>query len=235
MLIKRSALEIFKSAPDLDRIPAMARRPSRKQEVFIRPPLSLPGVAITLIASPSRKAVFNHLTSKLLLLELSNAEREMFSTLANLEILRGTARLEILSMLELLAKFSSKSLPLEGRLWMAKLLADSNLLSFLPSLAIARNEVEVHCVRRWYKTPRVILPQRKRGYDDKGNLAPPDSIRWQEVALANADDLSISEAELSTLVDRLRTAWGARTDETPLVEIPKVETLISKVYERFRK
>jgi hypothetical protein len=187
------------------------------------------------VVSPSRKAVFNHLVSKLLFLELSKEEEEWFTTLVNLEILRGTALAEHLLFLEILTKFSSKNVPLEGRTWFAKQLKSSTLLPFEPSLAVAKNEVEVSAFRRWYKTPRVILPQRKRGYDDKGHLSPPGSLSWQEIALANADPPEISEAEFSALVDRLRAAWGARTDETPLARWPKVETLILETYRRFRK
>lgn len=239
MLIRRSALEFFASEPDLDRIPPLVRRPTRKQEVSVRPPLSLPGVALYLVVSPSKKAAFHHLVSKLLIESLSALEAEWFSTLLNLEFLRGHSDEDLFTMLKLLSNFSSRSVPAEGRLWLSKQLKRHNLLSFSPSLSIARNEVTVGCFRRWYETPKVILPQRKRGYDDQGNLAPPDSLNWREIALSSAVSPLESEAdEISEMVTRIRTAWGLRTDETPLEEVnprPEVETLISETYRRFRK
>jgi hypothetical protein len=240
MLIDKGVFETFKSSVDFTKVPSRPLKPRPAQVVFIRPPLDLPGYALIVYAEPSKRALYNHLISKLLFLRLSSSEREFLLAFTSVELAsrEKTFFRTVFDLLQHEDVFSKARLSL--RKLIAQGLKEASLLPFLPSEPIARNSVALKATKRWYRTPKVILPQRKRGYDDKGHLSPPDSINWREVALANAvETASLSNSDVEQLLGRIRVAWGVRTDETAqpdrLIEPVKVETVIRLALEKGAK
>lgn len=219
MIIRRTVQQFFKVHPEYFRVPPVSSRPGRKQLIASRPPLTPEGVELHLLALPSKRQLRVQLLSKLIFFDLSEEENSIIIPLLSIFSLHPD--LDTIMENILFRDFSSKFIPEKERVKFSEALENEGFLSFQPTKLLSRMKTELLVVRRWKGRSRVVRPQRKRGYDDKGNLAPPDSINWREVALSNSDvplnifgtDAdSISPPDRSDLRDQSRLTMATRVE-----------------------
>jgi hypothetical protein len=229
MILKNNLAHFFNTLPSLDKVPQLGIHPTERQVLAIRPPWSGEGVGLLLVAQPSVRALFNCIASSAIWLELRKKEKEIIHNLLVLFFLRDR---------------SIENVPLDFafRLIRANLLKDRSskaelsqrsqrFLGFLPTLAVAKNHVVVECRRLWFSEPTTIHPQRKRGYDDKGSLAPVGSISWQELALSIPSEISYSKAsvfDISHFITGLRSRIFGSSDESQFKDENPSEKLIKE-------
>jgi predicted nucleotide-binding protein (sugar kinase/HSP70/actin superfamily) len=186
MLIRKSIREFFKARPELIKVPPVVRRPGRKQNIAHRPSPSSEGSELFLIALPTVRQLRVQIISKIVFSTLSKLESDTLLTILPLISLQPDE--DTITENVLFRDFSSLNIPHQALEEFAEELKERNLLSFIPTRDLSRMKTELLCVRRWRGKKKVIFPQRKRGYDDKGNLAPPDQINWREIAMVTSDE-----------------------------------------------
>jgi len=184
MIIRRTVLQFFKVQPEFGRVPPVVSRPGRKQVVASRPPLAQEGNELFLLALPSKRQLRVQILSKLIHFELNKEEISIISSIAPMLALDPDQDTIMENIL--LRDFSSEFIPEKERELFSKELKENGYLSFVPTKALAQLRSELLVVRRWKARTKIVRPQRKRGYDDKGTLAPPDSINWREIAQLNS-------------------------------------------------
>lgn len=213
MKIRLAVEQFFRTRPDPERVQPLGIDPKVAEILGIRPPFSKEGVTFFLMVSPSRKAFFNALVSQLIFFEVRQKDKEIYKKLLSMLIFdsRNFSEIQLEVAFQLLQSDLKKDRTSQIEL-SAKL---KRYLAFVPSKGIAENRVIVDCLRGWLFPKKIVYPQRKRGYDDKGSLAPQGSIPWQEIAQSVPTETSTKMATLGSISNFVHSYRVSGLDEPP--------------------
>lgn len=229
MIVKNNVAQFFSTRPALDKVPQLGIEPRERQNLAIRPPTSGEGVGLILSVSPGVQALFNSMISQTIWLELRKKDKDIIRNLLILFLLRDSSSENI--SLDFALQLNQAILRKDRKSKAELSQKSQRFLGFQPSLAIARDHIVVECFRLWFNKSRIIHPLRKRGYDDKGSLAPPGSISWQELALSEQSGeriLKATSSEISHFITGLRSRVLSSSDESQSMDENPGQLLIKE-------
>lgn len=219
--------QFFESFPDFGRVPTIKTQLDWKRELLtIRPLFTKEGWTLLLRLVPNRKSFINNLVCILLYREIKVFEKEYLLKILPLFVLDQKSfslkKLELVRGL-ILANSSIK----RDEIW-KKAEVFEEILGFKPSPSLTGITTKVICEKVWFGPKKVIYPQRKRGYDDKGSLPPKDSVSWRELASNSVETYSsndVSIQEKPSGIWRLRLTPPLMMTELT-VEIPEIKEIL---------
>lgn len=173
--------QFFERNPDFGAVPTIKTQLDWKRELLtIRPNFLQEGWTLLLRLTPNKISFVNNIICILLARELSFFERDYLLKILPLFALDQKnfhlSKLEFVRGLILINGMMKRS-----EIW-AKAGDFEEVVGFKPTKSLTGIQTRCHCEKVWFNAKKVILPQRKRGYDDKGNLPPKDCVSWRELA-----------------------------------------------------
>lgn len=206
-------------------VPTIGTQPNWKRQLLaIRPLFSEEGFTLILRCVPNRSLVLKVAVSLLFERELKKEELRNFASILPLFVLNQREfNLKSIEFVQGLILINHKIK--RSEIW-KKVEKIEPILKFKPTKALSglESSAKFEVNRVWIPKKVVIIPQRKRGYDDKGSLPPVDAISWRELATnLSLRDLSFDEEQSINPSGIWQYAVDAATDESQLVdEIPEL-------------
>jgi len=173
--------QFFERNPDFGKVPTIKTQLDWKRELLtIRPNFLLEGWSLILRLVPNKISFVNNLICILFDREIARVEKEYLLQILPLFVLdQRSFSLSKIEFVRGLILINDKVKRAE--IW-KKVEGFEEIIGFKPTKSLSGIQTECHCEKVWMSPKKVIFPQRKRGYDDKGTLPPVDSVSWRELA-----------------------------------------------------
>jgi len=219
----------FEMYPDFGSVPTAKTQLDWKRKLLtIRPNFKNEGWTLILRCEPNKIAFINNLVCILLQREISEFNREYLLKVLPLFALDqrtfSLRKIEFVRGLILLNKKVKRS-----EIWQ-KADVFEEILGFKPRKSLSGIKTMVICEKVWFSPKKVLFPQRKLGYDDKGSLPPKDSVNWRELASNSEYENNFqndeSNIELPSGIWRISAVDAATDESTVLDEIPMLKEIL---------